>query len=361
MDEAAIKIVIVDDGGTSGGAAPRQQPTEGTRDYQERTGPAARGGSFVGDAATIAAGQYIGNRASGGKGGGPTGPGKAKSGDDSEPSRGLVPIGQATNTGTALATRYTPSGPTIERMIGQSEPWSGALSRSILDRTSAASALAKPSSAGFGMAEIGSAASMAAKGLGVAGLSAVAMVGAFKLLKSEVDSATASYHMLNGTIAANRAMIEVRGLLGDMRRANQIAPNLNRFDNTTARMDQAWKDIKTDFLDIILHYINPVLEGISEWVTSIAKEIHALRRWLIGNHGVDAAARDDFLFETAVERFFGLDRFPGFQLRPAGAAAAAQGAQAPAAAPLPGGFGDVLGRAFQPGGVMFGKRGFFGF
>ena len=84
---------------------------------------------------------------------------------------------------------------------------------------------------------------------------AAAAIGAAVSLKAfdaAVKPLIDRYAQYNPEIAIAQAMAEVRNVFGDMRRANQIGPELSRYVEVRSQLEQEWKDVEIKILTALL-------------------------------------------------------------------------------------------------------------
>jgi hypothetical protein len=116
-----------------------------------------------------------------------------------------------------------------------------------------------PSSSLKGMADI---ANEASKALGSVNPVAGALVGAFASLVSSVDATASKYGEYNAEIATAQAEAEVRQTMGEMRRAEELAPELSDFVRAQSDVQQKAEDIKTAILGKVVPVVTRLLEVV---------------------------------------------------------------------------------------------------
>lgn len=85
---------------------------------------------------------------------------------------------------------------------------------------------------------------------------------ALATLMQAVDKTAERYAEYNPQIAQAQATAEIRQALGDMRRSREAGPELARYVQNQADLQQRFEDIKIKLLTRILAILNPVLQGI---------------------------------------------------------------------------------------------------
>ncbi len=75
-----------------------------------------------------------------------------------------------------------------------------------------------------------------------------------------MDGAINRYAEVNPAIAQQQALGEIRQVMGDMRRGQEIAPEMVRYMQTQQDLQQKFEDIKIKALNQILKIVNPILE-----------------------------------------------------------------------------------------------------
>lgn len=94
-------------------------------------------------------------------------------------------------------------------------------------------------------------ASAATAALAVGGALAIAAYGLHKLNQS-ADEAATRLSQFNAPIATAKAQAEVADVQGEMRRGQQLAPQLVEFTQAQSKADQAWKDLVANLLQTLL-------------------------------------------------------------------------------------------------------------
>ncbi len=79
-------------------------------------------------------------------------------------------------------------------------------------------------------------------------------------LMQNLDKTAERYGEFNPQIAQQQAMAEVRQAMGDLRRSQEIAPELARYVRVQSELTQKFEDIKVKLLTQILAVVNPILE-----------------------------------------------------------------------------------------------------
>ncbi|MCI0333546.1 MAG: hypothetical protein L0228_10025 [Planctomycetes bacterium] len=175
-----------------------------------------------------------------------------------------------------------------------------------------AGAAAGGAEAAGGVAALGAVAGPAA--IAVAALTAAVAAGVVVIQKSwdvlagEADRLSG----LSGPLSAARAGSEVRSEMADLRRANELGPQLARFENTRGRLDEKLADIQTKILGVLLRWFEkaePAIEAaiaagdvVAASVPVIADTLEAQLAFMTG--GVVGAALD--AFANAKERLANL-------------------------------------------------------
>lgn len=93
---------------------------------------------------------------------------------------------------------------------------------------------------------------------------AAAGVVAIKVLTDALNKTADKYAEYNPAIAQAQAMAEIKGIMGDMRRAQQSGPELVEFIKAQANMQQKWEDIKIKILMAIAPSISAILDAVSQ-------------------------------------------------------------------------------------------------
>lgn len=162
----------------------------------------------------------------------------------------------------------------------------------------------------------------------------VAIVGgeAAKALASfmqEVSRTADRYGEYNAQIAQAQAIAEVRQTLGDFRRAQEGGPQLARFVQNQADLQQRFEDIKIKLLTRILEVVNPILAGtelfvsgaqnIADAINTFAAPLTNISQGIARIAHVQEKAEEDVVDPTEI--ILGRDqngafRFPGGQAGP---------------------------------------------
>jgi hypothetical protein len=142
---------------------------------------------------------------------------------------------------------------------------------------------------GAGAAGLGSTLTAFAKAIGPVGIAAIAAAGGLFLLNRRVNQLADTYGQYNAQIALAQAQAQVRGTLGDIRRADESAPNFARYIEAQSHLEQEWKDVETnllnallplattavDSLTILLAIVKPITEGLA-FLSKTADELSGL-------------------------------------------------------------------------------------
>lgn len=84
-----------------------------------------------------------------------------------------------------------------------------------------------------------------------------------------VDKTAERYAEVSGPIAAQQAMGEIRQVMGDLRRAQEVGPEIVRYMKTQQDIQQKFEDIKVKILTKLLAAINPALEVIDKLLPTL--------------------------------------------------------------------------------------------
>lgn len=154
----------------------------------------------------------------------------------------------------------------------------------VAEATTSGAATAGAATAGAGAATTGAAAGAEASGGAAAAGAAMsipvagAVVAAFavtvgaavlavKVFADALDSAAKKYGQYSPDVALAQAQADVRTTLGDIRRSQQIGPQLAKFVEAQSKATNAFEDVKAS----LLTEIAPAITGILEIITAIAK------------------------------------------------------------------------------------------
>ena len=91
------------------------------------------------------------------------------------------------------------------------------------------------------------------------------MTKALSVVMTAFDKAAEHYGQYSPQIAQAQAMAEVRQTMGDLRRAQEIGPDMARYVQSQSEMQQKFEDIKIK----LLMQIVPVVTGILETVEAV--------------------------------------------------------------------------------------------
>lgn len=87
-------------------------------------------------------------------------------------------------------------------------------------------------------------------------------------LMQNLDKTAERYGEYSPQIAQQQAIADVRQTLGDLRRSREIGPELSRYVQVQADLQQKFEDIKIKLLTQILKVVNPILELLEKVVPS---------------------------------------------------------------------------------------------
>jgi hypothetical protein len=90
---------------------------------------------------------------------------------------------------------------------------------------------------------------------------------ALRQLVSSANAASDRFAQYNAPIAQAQAQAEIQNLQGDMRRAQEAAPQLTEFIKAQSENTQVMQDIKTEILTVLV----PIATGFLQLVTDIAR------------------------------------------------------------------------------------------
>lgn len=182
---------------------------------------------------------------------------------------GGQPSASATQLATSAANAPQPvSGGAVATASGSIAPAAGgeaAAGAAVAGGESAAGAAA----AAGGLA---TAAGAAAAALAPVAVAAVAVAIGMKAIDSVVSPLVQKYGEYNAQIARAQAMAEVRQTYGDIRRANENAPELAQYVELQSRMEQSFEDVKVALISRLL----PIANSIMEIVTALMPFFDAL-------------------------------------------------------------------------------------
>lgn len=106
-------------------------------------------------------------------------------------------------------------------------------------------------------------AGMAAKAVPVLGTVVVvaeALTKVFGALNSAVNETVTKYADLNPAVAQAQARAEMTAIFGDMRRANEAAPQLTRYIEVQSRLQQQYEEVKIQILKKFIDTVEPVMD-----------------------------------------------------------------------------------------------------
>lgn len=78
-------------------------------------------------------------------------------------------------------------------------------------------------------------------------------------VKSDIDSAS----NLNGQVAVAKAMSDVNMQMAEMRRANELGPQLARIEKARGEIDIKMYELTTEIKAVLVDILVPIIEGIS--------------------------------------------------------------------------------------------------
>lgn len=118
-------------------------------------------------------------------------------------------------------------------------------------------------------------------------------VSQFGRLLQAIDGSVAKYAEVNPIVAQATAMAELRQVLGDIRRGNEVGPELARYVSARADIQQKYEDVKVRILEQILPAVTggvklaekllPVVDILAKIAIStnpIIKILELIGRWL---------------------------------------------------------------------------------
>jgi len=99
----------------------------------------------------------------------------------------------------------------------------------------------------------------------------VAVAAVIGELSKSINSMADKYTEYNPEIAQAQAMAEIRGMMGDMRRAQESGPELVQFIQAQSEMQQKWEDFKMQLMKQIMPILTAILRAVS-MILGIAEE-----------------------------------------------------------------------------------------
>lgn len=109
------------------------------------------------------------------------------------------------------------------------------------------------------------AAGTAAGALGPIGIVAAGVAAGMLALDRAVKPLIETYGQYNVQLAQASAQADVRTTLADVRRADQIGPNISRYVDARSRLENSFQDVVTRLLDAVL----PIAENILNFMALI--------------------------------------------------------------------------------------------
>lgn len=168
------------------------------------------------------------------------------------------------------------SGPAIARGAG------GAFAMSAL--RGVASSSDDPSSSikrmGENVSKAGEMISMVHPAFGAIVKGAGDVVSAFGSLTKSIDGTVERYGEYSPEIAQAQAMAEIRQVMGDMRRAQEVSPQMAAYVEAQSDLQQKFEDVKVALLGNILPVITSMLEKLG-WVMDIGGDVAAAVREIL--------------------------------------------------------------------------------
>jgi hypothetical protein len=98
----------------------------------------------------------------------------------------------------------------------------------------------------------------AAAALGGVAIASVAVVKTFNLLDGEVQKSISRYAEYSPEITQAQAQTEMRTMLADMRRAQEHGPEIARYIEAQAELQNKWEDAKMKFMEAVM----PIMEQL---------------------------------------------------------------------------------------------------
>lgn len=141
-----------------------------------------------------------------------------------------------------------------------------------------------PSAAGSKLATLAAAAGPAA--VAVATLTAAAVAGgvAIKKIAEGLDSEAHRLAKFSPQLAGATATNDIRLLFADLRRANQVGPQLARFENRFGRGQEALMDLQTQMLKVLLEIeeeLAPLIEAAIATAKTTAEHVPQIAQFVL--------------------------------------------------------------------------------
>lgn len=122
-------------------------------------------------------------------------------------------------------------------------------------------------------------AGMAAKAVPVLGTVVVvaeALAKVFGALNSAVNETVTKYADLNPAVAQAQARAEMTAIFGDIRRANEAAPQLTRYIEVQSRLQQQYEDAKMALLKKFMDIATPIMDLLDKILPPILSSLRVL-------------------------------------------------------------------------------------
>jgi hypothetical protein len=184
------------------------------------------------------------------------------------PSTGDV-AGRARTTGTtpAAGTAASSTGASVRAGTAGAARAAGAAGTSAATGAGAAgTATAAGAGAAGTSAAAGAGVAAAAGPVGIAlaalAVAAIAAVVALKAIVSAADDMADRYGQYSPEIAQAQAIAEIRQTMGDLRRAQEIAPEMAKYIIARVDLQQKWEDIKVRLMKAVLPIATAILRAI---------------------------------------------------------------------------------------------------
>jgi hypothetical protein len=173
----------------------------------------------------------------------------------------------------------------------------GAAARGVMSAGRAGSAAASAAAAGtaarsmLALGSAGSAGASALAGLAAAtgpvgvglGILAGAAGAAGVAVRTFAGTAAKEAERLKGlslSLAEERSLTNVRRQMADLRRANEIGPELARFQTTRSKLEDSLSDLGTEILDVLINLANrfePAIDAFARYVDLVSAIIDFLK------------------------------------------------------------------------------------
>lgn len=126
------------------------------------------------------------------------------------------------------------------------------------------------------------------------------LVNSFRRLTTEADRMAERFAGVNAPIAMAEARSEIINLMGEMRRAQRIAPELVRYIEARTAFQQKYEDAKVEFMNRVL----PIVTTVMDVLTGILKMVTITAEVAIAAGGllVPAALKEKFNALVAILR-----------------------------------------------------------